>query len=159
MPAISFQHRFIDALLRGDKQQTTRKMTNRVKVGDTAQIYIDQRVPLTDKPIRQMTDAGLIAMAKPVRKIPCPSGPLKRYGVMPSFYAHFLGKVQITEVYDILPLQCTCGEEAWAKRDGFAGYADASAWFESKYGEGWVGKWWTVIRWDGWAERYFDPKP
>ena len=164
MPAISFNRQFLDALLRGDKQQTTRKQTDRTKVGDTAQIYIEQRVQLTDKPIRVMTGAGTTAIADRVNDArynypaECPPSPfLDKFE--PVYYAHLLGKVEITEVYDMLPLQCTCGEEAWAKKDGFAGYGDASAWFESNYGEGWVDRWWTVIRWQGWAERYFEAKP
>ena len=47
MPAISFQHQFLDALLSGAKQQTTRKQTDRIKVGDVCNIYIDPRTPLT----------------------------------------------------------------------------------------------------------------
>ena len=64
MPAISFQRQFLDALLRGDKQQTTRKHTDRIKVGDTAQIYVEQRSSLTGKPIRVMTGAGTTAIAE-----------------------------------------------------------------------------------------------
>lgn len=172
MPAISFNREFLDALLRGDKQQTTRKLTNRIKVGDTAQIYIEQRAQITGKPLRTCTKDGKWNIRELLnRRSNYPHTFYDDNGgrVYPHsldwgaepvrYHAHFIGKVKITEVYDMLPLRCTCGEEVWAKKDGFAGYGDASAWFESRYGEGWVDRWWTVIRWDGWMERYFKPKP
>ena len=147
MPALSFQGEWLDKLLSSEKQQTTRQQTDRVKVGDVCNIYNQQRRRIIDKPLRGLTDIGIAMM--PMDRYPFPKPGMH--------YAHFLGKVLITEVYDMLPLQCTCGEEAWAKKDGFGGYGDASAWFEAKYGEGWVDRWWTVIRWNGWLERYFEP--
>ena len=86
----------------------------------------------------------------------------RRYPLVPTYHgdlyhAHFLGKVVITEVYDVLPIN-SCGKEAWAKHDGFDSFTDADEWFEAKYGEVWMCKYWTVIRWDGWLERYFEPE-
>ena len=150
MPALSFQEEWLDKLLSGSKQQTTRPQTNRIKVGAVCTLYNQQRRRIKNKPLRKLTEEGLRALGN------------RGYLSIPAFHkkeahAHLLGKVKITEVYDILPLQCTCGEETWAKRDGFRGYDDADAWFENRYGEGWVKRWWTVIRWDGWWERYFEP--
>ena len=149
MPALSFGGEWLDKLLSGSKCQTTRPQTDRIKVGHVVSIYNQQRRRITDKPLRRMTYRGIEVMEE------------RGYPFIPEFHqamyhAHLLGKAEIVEVYDVLPLQCTCGEETWAKRDGFKGYDDAAAWFEAKYGEGWVKRWWTVIRWDGWLERYFE---
>ena len=162
MPAISFQRQFLDALLRGDKQQTTRKHTDRIKVGDTAQIYIEQRAPLTGKPIRVMTGAGTTAIADRVNDAQynypaeCPPSPF-RDKFEPVYYAHILGEVWITEVYDIIP-RCMDGENSWARDDGFFNIEAANDWFTERYGDGWADMQWTVIKWNGWMLRYFEPE-
>ena len=159
MPVISFDPGFLDALLRGDKQQTTRKPTARIKVGDTAQIYIKQRAKITDKPVRVMTDEGMKTITDRVNDAQynypakCPRSPF-RDKFEPVYYAHILGKVYITEVYDMLPAQ-NSSRSQWAKADGFTNFTCADTWFTERYGEEWVDKWWTVIRWDEWQERYF----
>lgn len=166
MPAISFQRQFLDALLSGTKQQTTRKHTDRIKVGDTAQIYIEQRAQLTGKPIRVMTRAGTTAITDRVNDAQynypaeCPPSPF-RDKFEPVYYAHILGKVRICEVSEILPCRmCRMPDndlEAWAYRDGFRNLTDADVWFTDHYGEYWIDLKWTVIRWNGWVERYFKP--
>ena len=150
MPTILFQHQFLDALLRGDKQQTTRKQTDRIKVGDVVHIYIDQRSRIIDKPLRRLTKNGIAMM--PMDRYPFPSiNP-------PMHYAHFLGKVEITEVYDMCPCD-NSARSAWAKADGFTNFGCADTWFTERYGHEWYQQTWTVIKWNGWAERYFEPKP
>ena len=155
MPAISFNQQFLDALLRGDKQQTTRKQTDRIKVGDICHLYIEQRNRITEKPLRKSTKLGYGLIASKIIAKAYPGIPDRDYMM---YYAHFLGKVEITEVYDVLPIN-SCGKEAWAKHDGFDDFTTADKWFADRYGEKWMSQYWTVIRWHGWTERYFEPKP
>jgi len=160
MVAISFHEEFLDALLRCDKQQTTRLTPKppkapRIKIGDTAQIYIKQRQEIISKPVRKMTDTGRTIVAGRIDDDnylyppPCP---------MPFYYAHFIGTVEIAEVYQI-HLSEISGEEreAWAKADGFKDFAHANMWFFQQHGKYWKKLSWTVIRWNGWLERYFEP--
>lgn len=169
MVARSFEPIFIDDLLSSDKEQTTREPTPppkppRVKVGDAMQIYVLQRVPIVDKPVRQMTAIGTTVMADRVNDpkynypAECPIMPTGlRYDV-PYYYAHFLGIVEITEVYDFVPMDTHEVElKAWAQADGFKDMFDASHWFTNRYGNDWIYRTWTVSRWDGWVERYFEP--
>lgn len=162
MVAISFQEQFLDAILRGDKQQTTRKQTERFKVGDTTQIYIKQRGRITDKPVRQMTGAGTTAIADRVNDPryyyppACPVVKGSKYGDMPSYYAHFIGTAEITEVYEMCPCD-NSSRSAWAKADGFDNFACADTWFTKQHGHDWYQQIWTVIKWNGWLERYFQP--
>jgi len=157
MPAISFQRQFLDALLLGTKQQTTRKQTDRIKVGDICNIYIEQRRRIRDKPLRRMTHIGVDRMY------------VRGYPMIPEFHqamyhAHFLGKVEIAKVYLFCPVEMATFElEEWAQADGFKdpnlGFTDfeiADTWFRSRYGDDWMRKTWTVIKWDGWKERYFE---
>jgi len=159
MPALSFQEMWLDALLSGRKKQTTRA-TDRIKVGDVCNMYNQQRLEINSKPLRKLTPEGDEMMREReyprVRKLP--------EGM---YHAHFLGKVEIAEVYDIHP--CEMGKEylrAWAKADGFEDSANlgftplelADTWFRSRYGDDWLDRTWTVIRWEGWLERYFEPK-
>ena len=167
MPALSFQREFVDALLRGDKQQTTRQQTDRFKVGDTAHIYIEQRRRITDKPLHRTTANGreMILFKIENEKTYPPKDCIDTY------YAHFLGKVGIAEVYDIRP--CEMSEEelkAWAQADGFKDFHPtyriytkgvheddgANMWFMRRYGNDWMQRTWTVIRWNGWQARYFE---
>ena len=163
MPAISFNRQFLDALLRGDKQQTTRKQTDRIKVGDTAQIYIEQRARITGKPIRVMTGAGMYAIANRVNDAQynypaeCLASPF-RDNFERGYYAHILGEVNITEVYDMCPCD-NSARSTWAKDDGFTNFGCADKWFTERYGDEWYQQTWTVIRWAGWTERYFEQKP
>jgi len=155
MPAISFQGEWLDKLLSCEKQQTTRQQTDRFKVGDIMYMYIEQRRQITEKPLRRMTESGsaLVHSKIGTGKYPEISG-RERFG-RSLYHAHFLGKVEITEVYDVLPTN-SCGKEAWATHDGFTDFTAADEWFESRYGEDWMARYWTVIRWDGWKERYFE---
>ena len=149
MPAQSYQEPWLDPLLLSEKEQTTRPQTDRFHVGDTVHIYIQQRRRIIDKPLRHMTDAGIDAMRK--RGYPFTSGFHKAI-----YPAHFLGKVVLTEVYDIHPCDMSGEElEAWAWVDGFDSPTQAGEWFVRQYGEDWQEQWWTVTRWHGWLERYF----
>ena len=150
MTAISFNPEWLDALLSCDKQQTTRPQRDRFRVGDMAQIYIQQRRPILGKPIRKMTYEGIDKMFE--RSYPYVSEFRKA-----RYHAHYLGVVRITEVYDIKP-RCMDGENAWAVDDGFFNIEAADKWFAKQYGEGWRDQTWTVVRWDGWQERYFSPE-
>ena len=177
MSAISFQRGFLDALLRGDKQQTTRRQTDRIKVGDVCNIYIEQRRRIRDKPLRQVTRAGAemvdAKFSMPIDKRTYPS-PTKfcgetiemdtsklyyAYGLKfyDRYHAHFLGKVAITEVYDMRP-SVFFARNAWAKADGFTNFVCADRWFTERYGHDWYQQTWTVIRWNGWVARYFKPE-
>lgn len=149
MPAQSYQEPWLDPLLLSEKEQTTRPQTDRFHVGDTVHIYIQQRLPILSKPLRHMTDAGIDAMRK------------RGYPFLLEFHkaiypAHFLGKVVLTEVYNIHPCDMSGEElEAWAWADGFGSPTSAGEWFVRQYGEDWQEQWWTVTRWHGWLERYF----
>ncbi len=155
MPAISFHRGFLDALLSGDKQQTTRKQTDRIKVGDVCHIYIEQRSRIIDKPLRRLTADGVRVMTQ---KTVGGSFPYPPEFCTNKTYAHFLGKLRICEVSEIFPCRMPDNDlEAWAYRDGFRNLTDADVWFTDHYGEYWIDLKWTVIRWNGWAERYFKP--
>lgn len=163
MPALSFQEEWTDKLLRGDKQQTTRPQTTRIWVGDPiVHIYNQQRRKITTKPVRQMTPIGSRTHTMKLMdgKYPAPPEMIPNDLMFQhAYYTHFLGKVKITEVYDIHPCEMNQPElEAWAMADGFPDLATARCWFEIRYGARWTQKWWTVIRWDGWMERYFEPE-
>jgi hypothetical protein len=157
MPALSFQEAWINKLLRGDKQQTTRPQTDRIKVGNIVSIYNQQRKKIFDKPLRSLTDEGYGKMEQlsHKRKLNYPAVPFTN--PIRQYPAHFLGRVGITEVYDMLPLK-NSSRSAWAKADGFDNFTAADTWFTSRYGDDWMNRWWTVIRWDGWMERYFEPE-
>ena len=152
MPALSFQE-WLDKLLDGTKQQTTRPQTSRIKVGDICNIYNQQRRRITEKPMRQLTLSGVRMMRE--RRYP-PHNKCPEYQPYEQS-AHFLGKVKITKVYDMCPCD-NSARSAWAKADGFSNFGMADKWFTARYGEDWYKQWWTVIRWDGWLERYFEPK-
>ena len=173
MVAISFHKEFLDDLLRCDKQQTTRltpmatRLTPiapkvpRIKVGDIAQIYIKQRQAITSKPVRQMTSAGTTAIANRVDDINYhyPANcPIVHRGDLPSYYAHFIGILEITEVYKVIPDEMSGEEiEAWALADGFKDFAHADMWFMQQNGKYWKKLSWAVNRWSGWKEVYFKP--
>ena len=160
MSAISFQEEWINKILSGTKQQTTRPKTNRIKVCDMCNIYNQQRRRITDKAERHLTECGIEMMRDRY-------GMTKRQKLLGVFPEHFLGKVKITEVYNIQPREMTGEElEAWAWADGFydraqLGFTEmelADTWFRAHYGDGWMLRTWTVIRWAGWIERYFEPE-
>lgn len=181
MVALSFKREWIDALLSGDKMQTTRKPTPpgkppRVKEGDVCQIYLEQRMRISEKLLRQTTVAGREQILKKIQeeKYPPPPGmqfegeeipvvrysdlaPVVRYSDLGLYYAHFLGMVEVAEVYEVCPAEM-CGDDldAWAWCDGFPGFDEGDMWFVRHYGEGWLDQVWTAIRWNGWKERYFE---
>lgn len=150
MPALSFQRRWLDKLLSGSKQQTTRPQTDRIKVGDICNIYNQQRRRIIDKPLRILTREGIASM--PMDRYPFPKPGMH--------YAHFLGKVRITEVYDLYPYDAPLDSVLvdWAHADGFDTVENADVWFMKRYGEEWDLMHWTVIRWTGWIVRYFEPE-
>ena len=167
MPAISFQGMWLDDLLSGRKKQTTRA-NDRIKVGHVCSIYNEQRKRITGKPLRKTTFEGRQEISYRINAYGYPASvELEPHNIsfeLSWYYAHFLGKVKITEVYDICPIEMSNRElEAWAKADGFEGSANlgftplelADTWFRSRYGDDWMDRTWTVIRWDGWLERYF----
>jgi len=160
MPAISFQEEWLDKLLSGTKQQTTRPQSYRIKIRDVCSIYNRQRRQITDKPERHLTECGIEMMCDRY-------GMTKRQKLLGVFPAHFLGKVKIADICDIHPCEMTGdGLEAWARADGFhdraqlgfTGMELADTWFRAHYGDGWMRRWWTVVRWVGWLERYFEPE-
>ena len=151
MPALSFQEEWIDALLSGSKRQTTRAQTDRIKVGDTCTLYNQQRRRIMDKLLRRMTHRGI----KVMEERGYPFAPIFHQA---QYYAHLLGKVKIIDVHDIHPAKMAPVElSRWAWADGFDSFTSARCWFEIRYGTRWMHQTWTVIGWDGWLERYFDP--
>ena len=172
MPAHSFGPEWIDPLLRSGKQGTTRPQHDRIKVGDTVSIYIKQRQPTISKPLRICTEDGKWNIRELMKTRPhypqlfYNSEGQKIYPHLLDwgakrvrYYAHFLGKVEITEVYDIRPIEMSDEElEAWAWADGFKDFWEADEWFLSKYPGHWMQRTWTVERWHGWVERYFEPE-
>lgn len=157
MPAISFSPEFLDATLRGDKCQTTRSLTTRFKEGDTVNVYIQQRKAILSKPPRELTDLGIGEMTR-MRRIakknypPLPLAPTRWYP------AHFLGRFSIKEIYELRPLEQSHEElEEWAILDGFECFHDADVWFVEHHGADWMDFPYTVIRWDGLFDRYFEP--
>lgn len=162
MTSLSFDPVFLDPLLRCDKQQTTHPQTMRFGVGDVAQMYITQNQPLTSKPIRRMTGLGTTLVAdragdpKYHYDPRCPLAESYALGDIPSYYAHFLGKVRITEVEHV-KVGSIWNRNTWAQKDGFQNFEIARCWFESRYGAHWLKRTFTVLRWDGWIERYFEP--
>ena len=162
MPVLSFQRKFLDDLLSKRKQHTTRPETTRFKEGDIVHVYIEQRKRIMDKPIRIMTGIGTTAMADRAcsTKFNYPANcPVVEYhkGDMPSYYTHFIGKVEIAEVYNILPyIMSESNLLRWARQDGFKDVAAADRWFTLQYGGNWYYNNWTAIRWDGWDEVYFE---
>jgi len=166
MVAISFNPQFLDPLLRSDKQQTTRPQTERFKVGDIAHIYIGQRRRITEKPLRTPTQVGaamIFQMIEDEGRYPRPECDASfGYSIDP-YYAHFLGKVRITGANLFKPSRHKghggiMYREMWAKHDGFKDFASADDWFLSRYGDDWMQQIWTVIRWNSWLERYFEPE-
>lgn len=151
MPAQSYCEQWLDPLLLSEKEQTTCPQTVRFHVGDTVHIYIEQRRRLLDKPLRRMTCAGIdMAHGR--------GYPFIQEFHKAVYHAHFLGKVVLTEVYDIHPCEMSGEElEAWAWADGFHSPELADAWFVVQHDEDWKERWWTVTRWHGWLERYFQP--
>ena len=160
MSAISFYPEFLDDLLSGEKQQTTRQQTSRVAIGGTGHIYIQQRKAITSKPIRKLTYEGCREMLRRV-SIGKMNYPPISFADPTRYYAHCLGKVNITEVYDIHPCEMSLDAlTSWALNDGFGGgLTDADIWFTKQYGNKWDLRYWTVIKWDYWIERYFEPEP
>ena len=159
MPALSFQEEWLDKLLSNTKQQTTRQQTDRIKVGDVCSIYNQQRRRITDKPLRKTTEGGyefILRMIEDEGQYPRPVCDKRGGYSLESYYAHFLGKVVITAVEEMLPLR-NSARSTWAMADGFDNFTCADTWFTKRHGEEWVDRWWTVIRWDGWLERYFEP--
>jgi hypothetical protein len=160
MPALSFQEMWLRKLLDGTKQQTTRGRTDRIKVGDVCHIYNQQRRRITDKQTLSPTRVGaamIFQMIEDEGRYPQPECD-KSFGYsIDPYYAHFLGKVVITEVYDMRhPIgRFPIGLEEWALKDGFDTYLQADDWFTKRYGSHWLYQNWTVIQWDGWLERYF----
>ena len=153
----------IDKLLSNETQQTTIPKTYRFKVGDVAHIYNQQRRRIVDKPELPLTRAGIRIMDQRY-------DPNARQELLGIFYAHFLGKVEITKVYLFYPVEMATFElQNWAQADGFKNFHPtrqiftkgvhdddgANMWFQRRYGDNWMHQTWTVIQWDGWLERYF----
>ncbi|NIA12158.1 MAG: hypothetical protein GWP10_21170 [Nitrospiraceae bacterium] len=118
MPALSFGKKWLDALLRGDKKQTTRPQTARIKEGAVCTIYNQQRQRIVNKPLRKLTAFGNAEMH------------FRNYQNVPDmledggfYHAHLLGKVEIIDVHDIHPCEMAEAElKAWAVADGFKGF-------------------------------------
>jgi hypothetical protein len=170
MPALSFQEEWLDKLLSGSKQHTTRQHTDRIKVGDVCHIYNQQRRRIGDKPLLRTTKTGRELICLKIEDegtYPRPIGPGvsgidgrgNEWYSLVRYHAHLLGKVVITEVYNLDPCDAPFDSTRvdWAHADGFDTFADADMWFMKRYGEEWDLIDWTIIKWNGWTERYFEP--
>lgn len=157
MPAISFSPEFLDAILRGDKCQTTRRLTDRFEEGDTVNAYIQQRKAIASKPLRELTETGhseMLRMRGIAKKNYPPVPPMP--GML--YPAHFLGRFSVKEIYELHPLKQSPEElEFWAELDGFYNFHRADRWFSAHHSADWMDFDYTVIRWDGLFDRYFDP--
>lgn len=165
MPSLSFERVWLDDLLSRKKQHTTRPETTRFEIGDIVHVYIEQRGKIIDKPIRVMTSIGTTAMADRVNNAnylypaTCPVVNKDHVNDLPSYYTHFIGKIEIVEIQNICPYEMSHSDlERWARADGFDNFAEAYKWFLIRYGDKWMDLTWTVIGWDGWIERYFESK-
>lgn len=167
MPALSFMREWINPLLSGDKTQTTRKPVApgkppRFIVGDLCHVYVEQRGKITGKPVYPTTKEGRPKIWQKIidDKYPPPQEGRVFYEDLFSYYAHFLGIVRITDVATIQPSTMT-GEdlESWAWSDGFYDFDEGDRWFVKHHSDDlWADQKWDVIQWNGWVERYFDPK-
>ena len=154
MASLSFGPEFLDPLLLGEKQQSSRPYTNRFHVGDLGQIYIQQRSPIATKPLRRLTPDGRAMISDRIQQngYPC-----KTSFSSDLYYAHFLGTIRIAEVVDIHPIGMEDDYlEAWSADDGFSTFSEADKWFTDMYNDTWMDHWWTVVLWDDWVDRYFD---
>ena len=133
-------------------------------------MYNEQRKRITAKPLRKTTFEGRQEISYRINTYGYPASvELEPHNIsfeLSWYYAHFLGKVKIAEVYDIHPRKMSKEHlQAWAKADGFEDSANlgftplelADTWFRSRYGDDWMDRTWYVIRWDEWLERYFEP--
>lgn len=153
MPALSFERTWLDDLLSGCKQYTTRPITTRFYRGDIVHMYIEQRGKIIGKPIRELTTIGISAMTDRINNINHNYPGL----VSTDYFAHFIGKVKLVDVFEFTPVDVsTQFLELWAHRDGFGDFAAADEWFTKYYGGQWMYLTWTVIGWDGWSEVYFE---
>lgn len=167
MPALSFKPEWVNALLSGEKRQTTRKPAPagkppRIEEGDLCQVYNSQRVKINSKPLYPTTVKGRERILTKMIDGKYPQLPgmdillPPRYSDIKEYYAHFLGVVEISEVYLIVPSEMS-GEdlEAWAWSDGFFSLDTGDTWFVHHHSETWMDQEWVVCRWNGWNERYF----
>lgn len=112
MVAINFQKIFADDVESGKKTQTIRQKA-RCKPGDHLQLYTGQRT----KSCRKLRDAICVS----VQSITiCPT-------------EMFLDGKPLLPGY-ALRGEDTNRDEDFAKKDGFAGYADMAEWFLERYG-------------------------
>ena len=152
----SFKAQFLDDLLSSKKQQTSfLKGKQAYKVGEQIGIYNQLRVAVKNKPIRKLTEAGnrYYWNNHHFWNSPCP--------VENSYFAHKLGVVTLTNVYEFTPVQhlgTDHGEDfldRWAKLDDFKNFHDAVFWFIENVGMDWMDKTYDVLQWQGWDEVYF----
>lgn len=162
MSAISFQPEFLNALLSCEKQQTTRPVPPvppkhpRFNVGDVLHVYNQQRRRIVDKPLLRLTADGVRVMTQKTADGTYPYPPTWHTN---RSYAHFLGKVEITNAFNIHPCEMPLDVLTdWAHDDGFTDLEAADTWFTQQHGGDWDTRYWAVVRWDGWLERYFEPE-
>jgi len=148
---ISFDGEWLDELLAGNKQQTTRKKTDRFNIGDVCTLFNQQHEAILSKPLRKMTLAGIDAIYHR-------GYPMIEEFRQARYHAHLLGTVVITGVNEIHPSGMSdMPLNEWAVADGFPDFDTARCWFENRYGSRWMRQTWTVISWQGWQHRYFEP--
>ncbi len=154
MRIISFKKEFLDLLLSSRKQQTSRKKKEGKyvpKIGEQFAIYNELRTPIITKPIRKLTPAGVRRYQDQAACCPLAG----------HYYAHLLGIVTLTNVYEItpscyLPTDSGCGFlERWARMDGFKSFSDANRWFTETYDSDWIDRTYVVQQWEKWDEVYF----
>ena len=158
MPALFTPADWLDKLLSSTKKQITIPQTDRIKIDDIVNFY-NGGGRIMDKPLRETTWEGyefISGMIDDEGVYPRPACDALGGYCLDVYPAHLLGKVVITEVYDMIPAYNSTRSQ-WAKADGFDNFTCANSWFSKRYGADWMQTPWTVIRWGGWIKRYFEP--
>lgn len=165
MPALSFKREWIDALLTGDKLQTTRKPRlgkPSVTVGDHVHVYVEQRGKIDSKPVYPTTPNGAFLIHQKILdgKYPNPVAGIAQRIDLDFYYAHYLGIVIVSAVETIHPSEMTSDElEDWAWRDGFRDFDEGDLWFIRHHSDiSWSMQAWDVIRWTEWETLHYLPR-
>ena len=168
MPALSFKREWIQALLTGSKTQTTRRprigrrKAPRIKEGDNVHVYVEQRRPISEKPVYPTTKNGRTLIYQKILdgRYPSPVEDTISYTDLGSYYAHFLGIVEVTRILTLHPCDLTHDEkQEWAWADGFSDFDTGDKWFVKHHTDyAWTEQAWDVIQWSGWEKRYYEPR-
>ena len=148
MLSISANANVLDDILSSKITKWTCPYTTRFKVGSIGGLFIDQRKKLIDKPLRELTCVGYWEMVRlshiGKRNYPAVTSD--------SYPAHFLGRVEITEVHHIHPSDHT----NMTISPKYLDLVGTDEFMTAMHEKNWKRKTWTVVEWN-WIERYFKP--